>query len=150
MCVRVCPLCAYWLLRVTSSLNKGGVVASNNYHPQTKFAKVMFFTPVYHSIHRRVSRSTPRGEVERSRGVSRPPPRGGLGGSGWGASRPTPRGVQAHAWGVRGVSPGPSWEWIPACTEADTTPLQQTTTAAGGTHPTGMHSCLQFLWKVTT
>ena len=30
---------------------------------------------------------------------------------------------------------------IPACTEADT--LQQTATAADGTHPTGMHSC----WK---
>ena len=27
---------------------------------------------------------------------------------------------------------------IPACTEADPTPMA---TAAGGTHPTGMHSC---------
>ena len=37
-------------------------------------------------------------------------------------------GVQAQVWGC-----------IPACTEADTP--QQTTTAAGGTHPTGIHSC---------
>ena len=28
----------------------------------------------------------------------------------------------------------------PACTEADPTP-QQTATVAGGTHPTGIHSC---------
>ena len=52
----------------------------------------------------------------------------GLGG---GVSRPTPRGE------VEG-SPGPDLGGIPACTEADTP--QQTATAAGGTHPTGMHS----------
>ena len=40
-----------------------------------------------------------------------------------------------------GGSPGPPLVWgvcIPACTEADPPPMA---TAAGGTHPTGMHSC---------
>ena len=49
-----------------------------------------------------------------ARGVSRSTP-------GEGVSRPTPRDV-----------------CIPACTEADN-PLQQTATAVGGTHPTGIH-----------
>ena len=31
---------------------------------------------------------------------------------------------------------------IPACTEADPSPPPLTVTAAGGTHPTGMHCCL--------
>ena len=55
--------------------------------------------------------------------VCRPIPRGEVEGSGWGeVSRPTPRGC------------------IPACTETDPPPPMAT--AAGGTHPTGMHSCL--------
>ena len=75
-------------------------------------------------------------------------------GSGWGeVSRPTPNwkvegsslggvqahtqgGLQAHTWG----SPGPYPGGIPACTEADP---QQTATAVGSTHPTGMHSWLK-------
>ena len=61
--------------------------------------------------------------------------------------------LQAHTQGevegsVLGRSPGPhlegvqaqTWRCIPACTEADIP--QQTATAVGGTHPTGMHSCL--------
>ena len=45
-------------------------------------------------------------------------------------SRPRPKGgVQAQ-----GVC-------IPVCTEADTPHPQQTTTAADGAHPTGMHYC---------
>ena len=49
-----------------------------------------------------------------------------------GVSRPTPGGgPQAHN----------QEGGIPACTEADT---PQTATAAGGTHPTGMHSCFFF------
>ena len=104
-----------------------------------------------HSVHRgvvsqyalQVSRPTPRGEVEGSGGlgVSRPTPRGKL--RVWlgvglqahtqgGVERSGRGGLQAHTQGV----------CIPACTEADT-PLQQTATAAGGTHPTGMHSCSQ-------
>ena len=53
-----------------------------------------------------------------------------------GVSRPTPRGSKGpHPEG----SPGPHLGEgdIPACTEADP-PMA---TAAGGTHPTGMHSC---------
>ena len=67
---------------------------------------------------------------------------GSLGGSGWGVSKPTPKGevegdlVQAHSqggsWG--GSAPG----GVPAWGCGETPP---TATAAGGTHPTGMHSC---------
>ena len=63
----------------------------------------------------------PGGEVEGLGGVSRPTPGGGGSWGVWpwgGVSRPTPRvGVSQHA--LR----------------------QQTATAEGGTHPTGMHSC---------
>ena len=60
-----------------------------------------------------VSRPTPKGEVEGSGlgGVSRPTP-GGM------VSRPTPGGGGAQA-----------------------IPSSQMATAAGGTHPTRMHSC---------
>ena len=94
------------------------------YRPQTKFAKVMFLhLSVSHSVHKGgiqahtqggswgVSRPIPRGEVG---GVSRPTPRGEVGWSGQG-------GLQAHTRGSDGS--------------------QQAATAAGGTHPTGMHSC---------
>ena len=113
------------------------------YRPQTKFAKLMFLhVSVSHSVHGRgVYPSMPcrfpgshPGELE---GFGR----GGVGG------------VQAHTQGEvegsgLGGSPGPYWggspgphlgRCIPACTEAD--PPQLTATAAGGTHPTGMHSC---------
>ena len=59
-----------------------------------------------------------------------PDPGGRLGGLAGGVSRPTPRGCPG---------PGPGG-CIPACTEADTP--YQTATAAGGTHHTGMHSCI--------
>ena len=81
--------------------------------------------------------------------MARPLPRGRLARSGQGVSRPTPgMGVQAH---THGDCPGLGWGvsrprpegCIPACTEADT-PSQQTATAAGGTHPTGMHSCFMY------
>ena len=73
-------------------------------------------------------------------------PRGRFGGSGWGegvqahtrsgGSQPMPGGVvQAQAQGEVSRPKG----CIPACTEADTP--QQMATAAGSTHPTGMHSC---------
>ena len=66
-----------------------------------------------------------------------------------GVSRPTPKGkvegdlVQAHSQGeVEGglpgggcLVPGGAW-WRPP----------QTATAAGGTHPTGMHSCLYLIY----
>ena len=85
---------------------------------------------------------------------------GGCWGPGWGdVSRPTPGGmlgvwlggcVQAHTWDIikahtGGFRPTPGGH-IPACTEAATSlPLSQhTATAAGSTHPTGMHSCGTF------
>ena len=150
-----------------------------NYHPQTKFAKVMFFTRVCLSTgggcipaciaggipaclaglqegrgipacHAGLQTHT-QGEVEgpglgggsfqahtrgggfqahtwggpqaHTRGSLQAHTRGGVEGSGLGGgdSRPTPRGVSQHA--------------------LRQTPPQQTATAAGGTHPTGMHSC---------
>ena len=84
--------------------------------------------------------------------VSRPTPRRKLKGLAWGVSRPTPGGVsrptpggclqvhtqggclQAHTKGELGVSQHALRQ---------TPPPQQMATAAGGTHPTGMHSCLQ-------
>ena len=60
---------------------------------------------------------------------------GELKGLAWGGvSTPTPR----------GRSPGPHLGDNLACTEADTP--QQTTTAAGGTHPIGMHSCYRIFF----
>ena len=61
-------------------------------------------------------------------GVSRPTPKGEVEGSGLG-------GLQAHTWGVSRPTPRGC---IPACTE-EQPPMA---TATGGTHPTGMHSCL--------
>ena len=63
------------------------------------------------------------------RGVSRPTPKGEVEGFGLG-------GLQAHTQGVSRPTPSMGG-CIPACTEADP-PMA---TAAGGTHPTGMHSC---------
>ena len=75
------------------------------------------------------SRPTPRGKL---RGIrSRPTPKGKIEGI---RSRPTPKGeikgdqIQAHTQGGNSGGSGPD--------------PPQTTTAAGGTHPTGMHSCL--------
>ena len=56
----------------------------------------------------------------------------------------------AWSWGVHGPGGmyGSVGAWsqgigIPPCTEADPLPpLGETATAADGTHPTGMHSCL--------
>ena len=88
--------------------------------------------------------------------VSRPTQGGSLGGSGQGGvSRSAPKGeverdlVQAHSQGEvegdldRGVpAPGGCLLWGGACLGGGVeTPM--TATAAGGTHPTGMHSCYQ-------
>ena len=98
-------------------------------------------------------------------GVSRPRPGGGgcgvwpggrLGCLVRGCPGPQPGGspgplqgagdLQAHTWGdvqahTGGVSRPKCKGCIPACTEADPH-SQQTATTVGGTHPTGMHSCL--------
>ena len=83
-----------------------------------------------------------------------PHPGGSLGGSGQGVSRPTPKwklrgiwpgglllgGLLSVGWGawsqgglLPGGMPGPGGVWSPP----------RMATAAGGTHPTGMHSCLE-------
>ena len=65
----------------------------------------------------------------------------------WGrVSRPTPGGSPGPHQGVSRSTPGGC---ILACTEAD--PPQLTATAAGGTHPTGIHSCflvIFLLWRL--
>ena len=62
--------------------------------------------------------------------VSSPHPGGKLRGLAWGGiSRPTPRGVSRST--PRGVYPSMHWGRRPP----------PTATAAGGTHPSGMHSC---------
>ena len=87
---------------------------------------------------RGVSRLSPRVEVGApGQGGSRPRPRGEVGGSGWGgvqalgASRHTPGGSKPRP---RGVYPSMHLDRHPPSP-------QQTATAAGDTHPTGMHSC---------
>ena len=78
-----------------------------------------------------MSRPRPKGEVGVWLGVSRPRPRGV---SAQGMSKPI------HEGGVQtGRVPSPDLGYILACTDVDTP--QQTATSAGGTHPTGMHSC---------
>ena len=86
------------------------------------------FTPICHSVYRGVSRPTPRGEV---------------GGSGWGVCL---GGVQAQEWEVSGPGlgggPGLGRGDLPQHALRQTyPPPHQTATAADGTHPTGMHSC---------
>ena len=119
--------------------------------PANEVCEGYVFTPVCHSVQRgRCLGPGPGGRLGGlARGVSRPRPRGEVGGSGWG-SRLTPGGVQAHTQGgvgwVSRPTPGDVQAQaqrgcIPTCTEADSPPPPQTATAAGGTHPTGMHSC---------
>ena len=70
-----------------------------------------------------------------SQGGSPDPHLGGKLGVWWGVSRPTPGGSPGpHLGDLQAVGGG----WIPACTKADTPLPQQTATAAGGTHPTGI------------
>ena len=64
-------------------------------------------------------------------------------GGSWGV---WPGGLQAHTLGVSRPTPGGLC--IPVCTEATSPPW--IATAEGGTHPTGMHSCLlvKFLFEM--
>ena len=129
------------------------VASINYYRPQTKFAKVMLCFYTCLSVHRvGVSRPRPREEVGgRAWGVSWPRSRaegqgvwpGGCPGPHLGCPGPHPVGSRHRPGGVSrprpGGCPGPDpWGMYPS-TEADTT------AAAGGTHPTGMHSCYLFL-----
>ena len=116
---------------------------SNFYRTQTKFAKVMF---LHLSVCPRVgvSRPRPRGEVGGSGlGDLGPDPGGMFGGLARGVSRPTHGGgcVQPQAW----EAPGRGGVSQHALRQ---TPLQQMATAVGGMHPTGMHSLfMQFSAK---
>ena len=60
----------------------------------------------------------------------------------WGGGLPGPGG--AWSWGV----PGPGGAWSRGCMVPGGAwwrpPAPEMATAAGGTHPTGMHSCLYF------
>ena len=119
------------------------------YHPQTKFAKVMFLHLSFICSQWGCLWPGP-GEVGVCLGgVSRPRPRGGWG-SALGVSRPRPKGKLGVCRGGSGPCPGGPGPGLgvsrprpgvcmPACTEADTPP-PQTATAADSTHPTGMHS----------
>ena len=135
-----------------------GLCFQNFYRPQTKFAKVMFLhVSVSHSVHRGGGipaciaglQAHTQGEVEGSGlGSLQAHTQGEVEGLARGVSRPTSGGVSPGPHPGRG-SPGPhpgGVGGVPACTEADTSPQQQTATAAGGTHPTGMHSS----WKCSS
>ena len=58
---------------------------------------------------------------------------------------PHPGGVEGS--GLGGLQAHTGGGGIPACTEADPPP-QLTATAAGGTHPNGMHSCYYVKFSV--
>ena len=109
--------------------------------PANKVCEGYVFTCVCHSEHGGYSNMPcryPGGGVvsQHALQVSRPTPKEEAEGSGLGGGREC---LQAHIqW--RSPGPHPRGVGIPACTEADT-PCQQMVTAAGGTHPTGMHSC---------
>ena len=90
----------------------------NYYCPQTKFAKVTFLQlSVSHSVH--------------SGGLQAHTQGGKLGG--WAGGSPGPH---------LGESQGPDPGGVCLSVCCDPPPPQHTATAAGGTHPTGMHSCL--------
>ena len=97
------------------------------------------FTPVCHSVHRGCLGPGPGGRlVGLVGGCLYPDTRGRLG-VWWGGCPGTHLGEGMSRPRPRGSRPSPGGGCIPACTEADTP--QQTATAAGGTHPTGMHCC---------
>ena len=99
-----------------------------NYRPQTKLRKRYVFTPVCDSVHGGGSL-----QVQARDGSARE----GCPGTG-------PRGVSRPRLGVSRSRAG----CIPVCTEVDTPPPpQQMATAADGTHPTGMHSCMKVIFQ---
>ena len=98
------------------------------------------FTPVCHSVHRgSLVRGVPGpGGVNGPGGV--PGPEGGT----WWRYPPVFHSVHGggHAWSGGGGAPG--WVPGPGRVPGGDTPLP-TATAAGGTHPTGMHSCFKYI-----
>ena len=112
------------------------ILEANYYRPQRSWGKVIFSCIRQEFCSQEGSPGPHPGW--RLRGlaggvVSRPTPMGEVEGSGWG-------GLQAHTWGGLQAHPlGGRGGCIPACNEADTP--QQTVSAAGDVHPTGMHAC---------
>ena len=125
--------------------------------PAMKLGQGYVFTHVCDSVHRgmvsqhalqvvflHALQQVSRGAIsQHALQVSRPTPRGKLRGlARWGLG-PTPGGLQAH----RGVSrPTPRG----CVSQHALRQIPPTATAAGGTHPTGMHSCylkLLSLWQ---
>ena len=64
--------------------------------------------------------------------------------------------LRGGAWSQGGLVPGdifsggsaPGAVGIPSCTETD--PPGDMATAADGTHPTGMHSCFETVYNIST
>ena len=129
------------------------------YRPQTKFPNVMFLhVSVSHSVHgvgsgipACLSGNIPaclaglQGCVYPSMPCRfpGPHPRGKLRALAGGSPGPHPGGSPGpHLGGVSRPTPG-GGVCITACTEVDTC---LTATVAGGTHPTGMHFCWQFIF----
>ena len=125
----------YWMVSYTSFCCNYHMLLPSYYRPQRSCGKVIFSEAcVKNSVHGgRVSRPRPRGEVG---GLARGGP-----GPHWGVSRPTQGypgpgqggGCPGSGLGVGMVYPSMLWGRHP----------QQTATAAGGTHPTGMHFLFQ-------
>ena len=124
----------------------GGVVSQHALQVVSQHALQQVSRGVVVSQHAlQVSRPTPRGKLMGiwPGGISRPTPKGEVEGDlARGVSRPTPKG-EVDGDLARGVSRPTPGESIPACTKTE----PPTATAAGGLHPTGMHSCLVVLWE---
>ena len=151
-------------LHVSVILSIGGVVSQHALQQVSKggggipaclagFQAITQVGGVEGDLAREVSRPTPKGKLRGiwPGGSPGPHPRGKLRGIlPGGVSRPTPkREVEGDL--ARGVSPGPHPGGVSRLTPGGglsqhalrQTP-SQTATAAGGTHPTGMHSCCHF------
>ena len=120
--VKVCPKIKWNFKWTVCSMTRAQ--KSCNYRPQTKFAKVMFSQGL--SVHREESLSGGGVFVQ------------------WSFC---PGGVSVHPCRRLGLCPsvqeGLCW-WGGLCQE-DPPPVRL---RAGGTHPTGMHSCIEFISKV--
>ena len=171
--------CHYWKIGTLTVFPKFWNDARHNasqhfYGPQTKFAKVMFLhvsvcpregvvvvsQHALQVVSQHALQDSSGGASEHALQVSRPTPRGEVEESGLvGVFRPTPRGSPDPHLGVsiptpRGVSRPNPWGGVSQHTLRQTRTPQLMAIAAGGTHPTGMHSCclhlyifLMVLWK---
>ena len=79
--------------------------------------------------------------------VSRPTPKGELEGSGQGGLRGLARGLQVHTQGGGGLQAHTQVRGVSQHALRQTPLPRLTATVAGGTHPTGMHSCNTNVWS---